>query len=205
LTAAILAGGENRRMPVPKAFLLVEDRTIMERSIEVLGKIFDRILISTNMPERYFSFGLPMVGDVRNARSPMTGILSVLIATREDAVFVVACDMPFLNERLIRHMKTAFEEHTALGAQVGAVVPERGGNAEPLFGIYTRHCIATIEEMLARSRKSLIDMFNEIPILSINEEVVKALDPGGMSFVNVNTFDDYERIGGNKGGNPCLA
>jgi len=47
------------------------------------------------MPERYFSFGLPMVGDVRNARSPMTGILSVLIATGEEAVFVVACDMPF--------------------------------------------------------------------------------------------------------------
>jgi molybdenum cofactor guanylyltransferase len=205
LTAAILAGGENRRMPVPKAFLLVEDRTIMDRSIEVLGKIFDKILISTNMPERYFSFGLPVVGDVRNARSPMTGILSVLIATREEAVFVVACDMPFLNERLIRHMKTAFEEHTVLGAQVGAVVPVVGGNAEPLFGIYTRHCIATIEAMLARSRKSLIDMFKEIRILSITDEVVRALDPGGMSFVNLNTFDDYQRIGGNKGGNPCLA
>ena len=48
-------------------------------------------------------------------------------------------------------------------------------------------------------------MFKEIRILSITEEAVKAMDPGGMSFVNVNTFDDYERIGGNKGGNPCLA
>lgn len=192
-------------MPVLKAFLLVEGKTILERSIEVLGRVFGKIVISTNMPERYFSFGLPMIGDVRNEKGPMTGILSVLAATGEDAVFFVACDMPFLNEELIRYMKTVFEGHREGDEEVNAVIPASGGNFEPLFGIYTRHCIAHIQRMLAGSRKGLVEMFREIRVITIPGEIVEALDPEGRSFINLNTFDDYERIGLEKGGNPCLA
>jgi molybdenum cofactor guanylyltransferase len=188
-------------MPVLKAFLLVEGKTILDRGIEVLSGVFDKVVISTNMPEQYFCFGLPMIGDVRNEKGPMIGILSVLVATGEDAVFFVACDMPFLNEGLIRYMKTVFEWHREWGEEVNAVIPASGRNFEPLFGIYTRHCVAHIERMLSGSRKGLVDMIREIRVITIPGEIVRAMDPECRSFINLNTFDDYKRMGLEKGGN----
>jgi molybdenum cofactor guanylyltransferase len=188
-------------MPVLKAFLLVQGKTILDRAVKVLGRVFEKVVISTNTPERYFSGGLPMIGDVRNEKGPMTGILSVLAATGEEAVFFVACDMPFLNERLIRYIKSVFERHWENGGEVDAAIPASGEYFEPLFGIYTRRCVAHIEGMLSGSRKGLVEMIREIRVITIPWEVVSTMDPECRSFINLNTFDDYKRMGLEKGGN----
>jgi len=197
LTAAILAGGENRRMPYLKGFLAVEGRTIIERSRDVLRKVFDRVVISTNSPESYFRFGLPLIGDVKRKSGPMTGILSVLLATGEDSVFVAACDMPFLSEELLRYMRTLFEDQRARSKRgLDAAVPVFAGKTEPLLGIYTRNAVKVMEEMLKDGNMSLQAMLSNIEVLYIDEEAVMARDPLGKSFVNINTMEDYKKIGG---------
>ncbi|MGD0884248.1 MAG: molybdenum cofactor guanylyltransferase [Thermodesulfovibrionales bacterium] len=197
MTAAILAGGENRRMPYLKGFLAVEGRTIIERSRDVLRKVFDRVVISTNSPESYFRFGLPLIGDVKRKSGPMTGILSVLLATGEDSVFVAACDMPFLSEELLRYMRTLFEDQRARSKRgLDAAVPVFAGKTEPLLGIYTRNAVKVMEEMLKDGNMSLQAMLSNIEVLYIDEEAVMARDPLGKSFVNINTMEDYKKIGG---------
>ena len=54
----------------------------------------------------------------------MTGILSLLAATGDESVFVVACDMPFIKEELIRYIIDCYDRHAA-GAQgqADAVIP----------------------------------------------------------------------------------
>jgi molybdopterin-guanine dinucleotide biosynthesis protein A len=197
LTAAILAGGENRRIPYVKGLLAVEGRTIIDRSLDVLRKVFDRVVISTNSPEWYFRFGVPLIGDVKMKRGPMTGILSVLLATSDAAVFVVACDMPFISEALLRYMLTLFEEQGARGNRgIDAVIPVFGGKTEPLFGIYTRNVVKVMEGMLREGNTSLQAMFGNTEVLYIDEEAVRARDPLGRSFININTMEDYKKIRG---------
>lgn len=197
MIGAILSGGENTRMPVLKSFLKVEGRTIIERSLGVLRKLFDKVVISTNMPERYFSLGALMVGDIKKERGPMTGILSVLAATEDDAAFVVACDMPFVSERLIRYMVDSFEGQGARGeGKVDAVIPVFNGKLEPMFGIYTKNAVGMMEDAVDRGEKGIYEMLKKLNVLYIEESEVRKLDPDGKSFVNINTVEDYIKTGG---------
>lgn len=192
MTGAVIAGGENSRMPVLKGLLTVNGKTIIENSLGILGKIFKNVVVSTNMPEEYFRFKAPLIGDIKMERGPMTGILSVLAATGEDSVFVVACDMPFINERLIRHMVESFEA----GSKVDAVIPVFEGREQPLFGIYANTVIRTMEKLIGQRQTGLTNMLKALRVLYITEEEVKGIDPLGEAFININTVEDYEKIGG---------
>lgn len=196
MIGVILSGGENRRIPALKGFLTVDGKTIIERSIDMLMRVFGRVVISTNMPEKYFCFGVPLIGDIKMEKGPMMGILSVLVATGEDSIFVVACDMPFINEKLIRHMATSFEDQVARGDHVDAVIPVFEGKTEPLFGIYTKGVIKTMETMILNGQRSLAEGLKDLRVRYVTDEEVRVVDPGGESFVNINTMEDYERIGG---------
>lgn len=198
MIGVILSGGENRRIPVLKAFLTVAGEPIIEGIIRTLGKVFDRIVISTNMPERYFRFGVPLIGDVRKEKCPMNGILSTLVATGEDSVFVTACDMPFVNENLIRYMVERYcTESAGQGAQeYDAVIPVFRGKREPLFGIYTKSVMSVFEKNMERGERSLMEILTDLCVRYVTDEEVKGVDPAGESFVNINTMEDYERIGG---------
>ena len=206
MIGAVLAGGENRRIPVLKGFLNIEGRAIIERTLATLSAVFDKVAISTNMPERHFYLGVPLIGDIMKEKGPVIGMLSVLSATREEAVFFVACDMPFVNEDLVRYMAGVYEgerpKTEGRGSRVkgqesiDAVVPVFEGKIEPLFGIYTRNSIHTMETMVRTGKRGLISMLSNMNVRYISYEEVKVMDPEGRSFVNINTLEDYERIGG---------
>lgn len=197
MTGLILAGGENRRLPVLKAFLTIEERPIIERSLEILQRVLGRVVISTNQPEQYFRLGVPLIGDVIRERGPLTGIVSALTATGVCALFVVACDMPFINEELIRYMVDVWNRNR----DTAAVIPVFEGKEEPLFGIYTDTVTGIGETMIRHGERGIQALLKTVPVQYISEEEVRAVDPRGDSFVNINTMADYERIGGA----PCLA
>ena len=71
-TGIILAGGENRRMPVRKAFIEVEGQKIIDRNLSVLKRLFEEILIVTNEPGQYAYSGAQLLGDIYDIRGPMT-------------------------------------------------------------------------------------------------------------------------------------
>ena len=190
MTGLILSGGENSRIPYLKGFLAVEGETIIGRSLHVLRKVFGRVVISTNSPQWYFRFGVPLIGDVRREQGPMIGILSVLAAAGEE-IFVTACDMPFINEGLIRYMADVFQKEC--GA-VDAVVPVFTGKKEPLFAVYSVRVADTIEKMLGEGKRGLIEMLDRMEVRYIPEEEVRRFDPAGRSFVNINTMEDYHKI-----------
>ena len=198
MTGAILSGGENRRIPVLKGFLTVGGRAIIERSVEVLGRVFDKVVISTNMPEKYFSLGVPLIGDIRKERGPLTGILSVLIATGEDAVFVIAGDMPFVSEKLIRFMAGHYtQEESVQGTRrYDAMVPVFNGRREPLFGVYAKTAAPVMDRRIENGQRSAADLLAHLRVRDVAEEEIRSVDPAGDSFVNINTMEDYERIGG---------
>ncbi|MBI4690267.1 MAG: molybdenum cofactor guanylyltransferase [Nitrospirae bacterium] len=199
-----MAGGENRRIPFLKGRMEINSMRIIDSSIGIFKKIFDRVVISTNMPELYFYCGVPMIGDVVNQRGPMTGIFSVLLNTRDD-IFVVGCDMPFIDERLIRYMvaknrtyesKSKIQNPKSKFNSYNAVIPLFGGKPEPLFGIYSRNILKVIEERLNKGLQSIIDMLKEMQVLYISEEDIRKIDPEGRSFVNINTMEDYASVMG---------
>ncbi len=187
MKALILAGGENKRLPILKGFLELKGRKIIESNIELLKGIFDGVIISTNTPERYFYLGMPMVGDVINYRGPMTGILSALITLKETEIFVTACDMPFIKPELIRYIVGRWTDRWE------AIVPVFDGKPQPLLGIYSRKLVSKMEESIKTQTRGLREFLGTIEVHYIKEEEVRAIDPEGKSFVNINTIQDYEK------------
>ena len=190
MDAVILAGGENKRIPLLKAFLRVQGRSIIESTIELLTGVFDTVIISTNDPEIYFHLGVPLVGDLVKERGPMTGILSVLSLPEVSEVFVTACDMPFINGILTRYMVERWEDGR------DALIPVHNGRPQPLFGIYSKKIASGMEESIKRGVRGLTEFLRGRDVLYIGEEEVRSMDPEGRAFVNINTMDDIEGEGG---------
>ncbi|MFZ3123149.1 MAG: molybdenum cofactor guanylyltransferase [Thermodesulfovibrionales bacterium] len=216
MTGTILAGGENRRIPLLKGHIEINGKKIIDSSVNLMRNLFGRAVISTNTPELYFYCGVPMIGDIISQRGPLTGIFSVLSNIKDDAIFVVACDMPFLNDQLMKYMVERFNTELrtqksnpptppfSKGGRGGitrstqqkwdAVIPVFEGKPQPLFGIYSKNILGIIEKRLNKGLKRLKDLLTEINVLYIKEEEVRQIDPEGRSFLNINTMEDYKKI-----------
>lgn len=184
-SGAILAGGENRRMPVPKAFIKVGGQPIIERNLEAVKSFFEEVFIVTNQPEAYAYLGVPMLGDTYDIRGPMTGIFTALLNASKQWVFISACDMPFINIALIQYMSSKKNG-------CDAVVPLLKGKTEPLFAFYSKRLLTLMEKAVLDSRKSLKDFLSRERVQYITTREIKHFDPEALSFVNLNTPQDIE-------------
>lgn len=182
-TAAILAGGENMRMPVLKAFIEVNGQKIIEKNLGVMKKLFEEVFIVTNQPEAYSYLGVPLLGDIYDIRGPMTGIFTALLNSPEQWVFVSACDMPFINIDLINHMSDQRRGSDA-------VVPMLQRKAEPLFSFYSKRLLTSMEKAVLGDNKSLKDFLDMKRVQYIPMNQIKKFDPEAASFINLNTPQD---------------
>lgn len=185
-TGAILAGGENTRMPLLKSFIEVDGQNIIERNIRTTRQLFKENFIVTNQPEYYTSLGIPLLGDVYDVRGPITGIFTVLLNASNSWVFISACDMPFLNRDLIAYMAMR-------RTGKDAVVPVLDRNTEPLFAFYSRRLLDKIEKAVLTGRKSLRDFLRNKRVQYITTEEIERIDTHAASFVNLNSPEDIER------------
>jgi molybdopterin-guanine dinucleotide biosynthesis protein A len=185
-SGVILAGGENRRMPILKAFIKIEGEKIIERNIKIMKQFFEEVFIITNEPEVYSYLDVPLLGDVYNVRGPMTGIFTSLLNSSNSWVFISACDMPYINHELIRFMSLKRDNYEA-------VVPEYNGNIEPLFSFYSRRLLLPMEEAIFKGKTGLQYFLKNKKVKYITTREIRDIDPQGKSFINLNTPQDLSR------------
>ena len=185
MTAVILAGGASSRMGAEKAFLLIDGRPLIEHILQVLKKSFDHIILVTKKPELYSSYAVTVVSDALDAQGPLVGIYTGLLASKDEQVFVAACDMPFLNSDLIAFMM----EQTA---DADVVVPRIGPFSEPMHAVYTRRLLPILEQQLKGPDHRVQTLFDHIRVRYITESEINVFDPGKRSFRNLNTPEDYK-------------
>jgi molybdopterin-guanine dinucleotide biosynthesis protein A len=185
MTGIILAGGENRRMGTDKAFLEMAGRPLVENIFNLFSRLFERTIIVTNSPERYRSYDVEVVTDAMDVRGPLTGIYSGLLRSRDEHNFVAACDMPFLNSRLIAHLGE-------IAPGYDAVVPRVGDLLEPLHAVYSRTILSKIESQMARGERRIQGLFGSLNIRYVPQEEIMPYDPLLRSFKNVNTPEEYK-------------
>jgi molybdopterin-guanine dinucleotide biosynthesis protein A len=204
MKALILAGGENKRLPVIKGFIEIKGWKIIESNINLLRQIFDCVIISTNEPGLYFYLGVPMVGDIVKHKGPMTGILSALVTLEPPEIFVTACDMPFIKPQLVKYIVNKWTQSKGNSSLItrhpspkngwNAAIPVFDGKSQPLLGIYSKRIIRNMEDAIKKGNRSLREFLKKLDVLYIGEEEVRAIDPEGKSFVNINTLEDYEEV-----------
>lgn len=179
VTAVVLAGGKSRRYGKNKALEQIDGVSLIERTVATLERVFHRVILSANDPEPYAFLHLPVIKDLYPGVGQLGGVHAGLCAMSDDAGFFVACDMPFLNPDLIRHM-------ALLSSGRDAVVPRIGPHVEPLHALYKKTCIAPMVRAIERNERRIVSFYPEISIRYVEEEEIRVFDPGLDAFINVN-------------------
>lgn len=185
MNGIILAGGENRRMGADKAFLEIDGRPMIDHILDVFSKLFERTIVVTNTPDRYRNYDVDVTCDALDIRGPLTGIYSGLLRSTAEYNFVAACDMPFLNLRLISYMGEI------AGGQ-DAVVPQFNGFLEPLHAFYRRDILPVIETQIRMHDRRIRGLFDLVQVRYVTEEEIDRFDPLKRSFRNLNTQKEYK-------------
>ena len=187
LTICVQAGGESRRMGQDKALMPFLGRPLIQRVVDRLTPIADEIIVTTNRPEDYRFLGLPLFPDLKPGRGALGGLYTALSSATCEIVAVVACDMPFASSTLIEAASKLLAKEDA-----DVVIPDSGGGLEPMHAVYRREtCIPAIETAIDADRWKLISWFPEVKVRVLQPDEVKAHDPSGLAFWNLNTPEEF--------------
>jgi molybdopterin-guanine dinucleotide biosynthesis protein A len=189
MTGIVLSGGENRRMGRDKAFLPIAGRPIIEHVLQALRDSVEHIIIVTNSPEAYSSYEaeVMVIEDVYEKRGPLTGIYSGLLRSSDEYNVVVACDMPFLNPRLLAYLAD-------LSKSYDVVLPKIEDYVEPLHAVYRRGLLPIIEEHLNRENRRIQSILSGLRVRYVTEREIDRFDPQRRSFINLNTPEEYKEV-----------
>jgi molybdenum cofactor guanylyltransferase len=180
VTGVILAGGKSSRFGSNKAFADVNGRQLIRRVIAIMGSVFNELIIITNDPDEYSSLGISMHEDIIKGLGPLGGIYTGLEKMPDRFGFFVACDMPFLNEDLIRYI-TEMKNN-----EYDAVVPKIDWKMEPLHSLYSITCLPSIKRLIEQGECMINKFFQAIHTRFVNEDEIRQYDPLLRSFYNIN-------------------
>jgi len=180
-TAIIMAGGGSRRMGTDKSMLPVEGRPIIERTCRRLAACFEQVLISANEVEKFAFLGFEIVPDNVPGQGPLMGIASALEASVNEINFIVACDIPDIEQGNIRRILSE-----AADGDADIIVPAIGnGMYEPLFAVYRKSVLEAMNKVLSSGGRKISDVFDLCRVRKVDL---------GSSLVNLNTMAEYEEF-----------
>ncbi len=191
LSAAILAGGQSKRMGTDKARLRLtpDGPMLIELVLAAVQTVADDIILVAN-DDRLAGLGLRTVPDIYLDAGALGGIYSAVASARHEHCLVVACDMPFLAPALLRAMAAVPRDYDLLAPHL-IVGENRQGDStgvyETLHAIYGRAALPAIREQLEQQRYRVIGFFPQVRVRSFPEVTVRQFDPVLRSFFNANT------------------
>jgi molybdopterin-guanine dinucleotide biosynthesis protein A len=191
LSAAILAGGQSRRMGTDKALIRLtpDGPTLVERVVAAVRAVADDVFLVAN-DDRLAFLGLRTVPDAVPGAGSLGGIYSAVAAANAEHCLVVACDMPFLSVPLLRALATQRRDYDVLAPFLRVGENRQGqddGVYETLHAIYGRGALPAMRGQLDAGRYRIVGFFPQVRVRALAEDEVRRHDPELRSFFNVNT------------------
>ena len=179
ISGVILAGGTNKRFG---------GKTIISRMISTISDLFDEIIIVTNNPIEFKDLTqYKIVQDLFLKAGPLGGIHAALKASSEDAIFVFAGDMPFLDKEIISDQINEFNKR---GHDV--FIPKVDQFVEPLHAIYRKTVLNDLEKFLSeRKNRAARDFLSK---LNVGYLLIPKSEKTEIAFSNINSPSDLAKI-----------
>jgi molybdenum cofactor guanylyltransferase len=190
----ILAGGRSTRFGGgEKSLRAVDGKPMICRVREALLPVVDELIVSVrdecqrDLVFPFLSGGSHTIAyDRLRDIGPLAGVLESLKAARGEYVFIAACDMPFINSKVIDFLFEKARGHDA-------AVPQGPGDfLEPLHAVYRREpMIRAAEESLARGEHRIASPLKYLKdVVYVPFEEIRAVDPELKTFRNINRAED---------------
>jgi len=188
ITGIVLGGGQSRRMGCDKRRLEWEGEPFLDRVSRVMNALFDEVIVVSAKTD-YDCSHLPvrLVTDKIPRKGSLGGLYTGLIEAKTPYVFVVACDMPFLQKECISRICLSFDIDDVLVVKLSSGI-------QPLHACYSKGCLPIIENMIQKEDLKIQNLISHssLKVGIIEESVFDDLDLYRRSFMNINTPADLE-------------
>jgi len=187
VTGILLAGGKSRRMGEDKRHLLVGEQTLLERGLAVLHSIFQEVLVVIAQDSPPLGIDVRVVRDLVPDCGSLGGLYTGLIQATSPCIFVVACDMPFLNQGVIA-------QFTSRRGTADIVMARLADRLHPMHALYSKRCLPVLEQMIQARKLKIQELVSQpsLRVQYVTETDLSSIDPSGRSFYNVNTLEDLD-------------
>lgn len=186
-TLIILAGGKSSRFGRDKSLLELGGKRIVESTVEKCLPLFDEVLISSNSESKFGIPGIKELSDTYKGMGPMGGMHSGLSASRNDAVFFAACDMPYFSTELAMELLKRAEGHDIC-------IARNEEKIEPLFGVYRKSLLPLITQLLEAGERSMRSLLERADTEYFDCSAWLSENGAGNAFYNINYQEDFENL-----------
>ena len=187
VTGVLLAGGKSRRMGEDKRYLVVGEQTLLERGLGVLRLIFQEVLVVIAQDSPPLDLNTRVVRDLVADCGSLGGLYTGLTQATTPYIFVVACDMPFLDPAVI-------VQFMSRRASADIVIAKLAARLHPMHALYGKGCLPAVEQMIRARQLKIQEMVSHasLHVRYVTDADLLTIDPSGRSFQNVNTLADLE-------------
>lgn len=173
MNGLVLAGGLSTRMGTDKGLLVYHEKSQREYLFEILAQFCEEVFVSINPNQQT---ELPHIVDNAEISSPLIGILSAFERNSAVAWLVVACDMPLIDDKIIRFL---VENRNPKTLATTFRNPEENF-PEPLITIYESDIYPKLKQAFSENKKSARRVLE-------NSEITLLEIPDSFYLTNINT------------------
>lgn len=182
LFAGVLVGGRGTRMGGrDKARLRRNDgATFGEHIVRSLTGVVSEVVLAAGAGQSFVELGCRTVVDHYPAAGPLAGLEALLLAPPAPWCFLVACDLPHFDARVLEPLVAARD------GRCRVVVPLTPNGLQPTCALYASDLHGAIRDMLDRGQRRLIELF-----APAGHVVVPLPEELSATLVNVNRAEDW--------------
>ena len=187
ISGFVLAGGESRRMGLPKQGLVLNGETMLERQIHLLQGVCRNVSV-VGPPVELAPSELPFIPDLLQGRGPLGGIHAALSASRAEFNLIVACDLPSLQTRFLQHLA-----RVALRAGADVTIPEdKTRRLLPVCAVYRKRTLGMIRGRLAQDLNKADGYFRNARLHVVTWREILRAGFSAHIFDNINRPEEFE-------------
>ena len=190
ILGAILAGGQSKRMGKDKLFLELNNKKLIEHTIDKVKKYLKQVIIITNQNNEFFlKNNLTTVKDcIEGQLGPLVGILTAMQWAKKNSnkyswIATFPCDTPFFPESIIKSFIEESEKKESLLLSASS-----HGRKHNIFGLWSLDLYDKLENDLVNKKIRKVQDWTEKNKIKNLEFKFKDYDP----FFNINTEGDLE-------------
>lgn len=188
----ILVGGTSRRMGLPKALIEIEGVTLLERTARVARTVAGEVVLLGRpdfaLPSSVSS--LAVIEDLHPGSGPIGGLEAMLTRRPDAACILLACDMPYLGETLMRRLSNTDDAFDAAVCSTNSAKDASTVRWHPCCGLYRPSALPAVRDAVAAGRLGMTSLLQGLRTQRI------ALGVGEDRWVeNWNTPDDVPPAG----------
>jgi len=190
ILGAILAGGQSKRMGKDKLFLELNNKKLIEYSIDKVKKYLKDLIIVTNNNNDFFSKNnLTIVKDcIEGQLGPLVGILSAMKWAKDNSdkyswVATFPCDTPFFPENVIKSFIQESKKKESL-----ILCASSHGRKHNIFGLWSLDLYDKLKDDLVNNNIRKVQDWTKKSKIKNLEFKFKDYDP----FFNINTKEDLD-------------